>query len=409
MGVKLLLLYLKKITNKKIVQSFPISQIKGHKIALDLAILTYEAKSGCINNEIKGLKDPIYDTPDYEKCRVYSAKRVLDKIYIIFEGGCIPIPVFDGIPPDLKKGTKDIRLGKSMTKKHKLEELRRIGDNLLNARPVNEDDVQFIKYCTTKHFRKKHGEVDSIDKLRLLIKSILRQFVVVNSEDYLLLAKLFSALGIPHIFAVSEAEQTCAIMCARKDVTAIYTTDSDCLVYGCPIMINEIKHSPGISVKIPATLTCYTFKNVLEATELNHAQFIDFCILCGTDFNNNVPGYGAVKHHDFIKRYKSIPNIIKAREQAKNKRLEELDKIEKLLLDYEIDAERYKSVIKIFTDRVSYDKNRLILDIKDNQIDIALTELNNLFSSEYVQMFNNISTRIITLAYDICHNKTQNK
>jgi len=404
MGIKELLQYLKKITGKKIIQTFSISEMKGEKIAFDTPILVYSKKSEAINLQIKGLKDPIYDSPDYEFCRIYAVKRVLDTGFVILEGGCIPVFVFDGTAPDLKKGTKEDRQGKSNTKKNKLAELRRIGDALLTGKEVTPDDVEYIKKCTTKAFEKKYGPVQTVDDLRELIRSILRQFIVVNAEDYLLLGQVFSALGIPHIYAESEAEQTCALMCLRKDVMAIYTTDSDCLVYGCPIMINNIKHIPGARIKIPAIFTCYTFQNALEATGLTHQQFIDFCILCGTDFNNNVPGYGAVKHHDFVRTYGSVKKIMEAREVVKNKNIYDLNRIEKLLIDYEVDYERYQQVRDFFTTPVFYDKSRLVIDVGENHFEESIKELKRVFNEEAMAFITDLCLKITKMLFSVSQN-----
>ncbi|PVU89033.1 hypothetical protein BB561_005592 [Smittium simulii] len=43
---------------------------------------------------------------------------------------------------------------------------------------------------------------------------------------------------------------------------------------------------------------------------LNYKQFVDLCILLGTDFSNTIPGVGPVKALGLIQKYKSIEGII---------------------------------------------------------------------------------------------------
>jgi len=43
--------------------------------------------------------------------------------------------------------------------------------------------------------------------------------------------------------------------------------------------------------------------------ELTSDEFLDFCIMCGTDYNDNIPGVGPVKAYALIKEYGSIEHI----------------------------------------------------------------------------------------------------
>ncbi len=47
----------------------------------------------------------------------------------------------------------------------------------------------------------------------------------------------------------------------------------------------------------------------MSVQELTHEEFVDFCILCGTDFNHNIEKIGAVRAYDLIKKHKSIKNL----------------------------------------------------------------------------------------------------
>jgi len=385
MGIKKLLAFLREL-NPNIVQQFSITEIKGHRIAFDLSILCYTKKSDAVRNQVKQIRDPIYENPDYEYCKIHMIREILKIISIVLEGGCVPVMVFDGPPPTLKAGTKEIRAGLSNTKKDNIAGLRRIAKGLLNDNnfKITEGDLQFLKKFE-KSFMKKHKRhIESIDDIRWILKNQLNQFVVVTKQDQELLQSVFSNLGIPFVKALSEAEQTCAHMCLMKDVIAIYTTDSDCLVFGCPIMINKIEYNSGARRKIPAKLQCYTFENTLKVIQLSHQQFIDFCILMGTDYNSNPSGYGPEKHYDFIKIYGSINGIKQAQKDIKAKSIESLSSIEHLLIDYDLSHIKYNEIVDYFTDQVKYDRSNLDLTIKDDHFNTSLSELNDLLGGESV-------------------------
>ncbi len=240
----------------------------------------------------------------------------------------------------------------------------------------------------------------------------VNQCVGVTTADYLSLSSIFTALGIPWLQAESEAEQTCAQMCRHRDVAAIFTTDSDCLVYGCPIMINQITYSPGARVKVPPIVHGYVFSNVLQVMELTNQQFMDFCIMMGTDFNKNVPDYGPAKNYDLLKYYGSIPNIAKAR-QALHERgmartdyvdrgkmgIQGLSRIEKLCYDYDTSKLNYDAVRCFFTDPVKYDKNALKIRVTDNQFEASFETLTNMIGANNVSTITETGRSICTRLY----------
>ncbi len=395
MGIYKLLVYLRKLC-PDIVQECTTKNMSGCKIAFDLAILCYQKKSDAVRRQVKSLTDPIYDSPDYEYCLNYMITSILQTIRIILYGGCTPVMVFDGTAPDLKRGTKAARIGKSNTKKNNIANLRRIAKGLIDEEgfTMSSSDISFLQGFQ-KRFQKKHKRpIQTIDDIRYLIKNELNQFVVITARDYVLLGQIFAILRVPHIYAESEAEQTCAQMCKMKDVTAIFTTDSDCLVYGCPIMINYIKYTPGARVKTYATLRCYSFKNVLKVTGLRHQQFIDFCILCGTDFNDWVSGYGTEKHHYFILKYGSIEKIRAARKLLDGKSMMDMTEEEKVLVDYDTNVIDYYAVRKFFCTPISYDKSRLSIKINKNHFPTVMNDICKIVGDESFLMMVGVCKQI---------------
>jgi len=392
MGIKGLLIFLRAM-NEDIVQEFNLSLLEGQKLAVDIPILAYQKKSEYIRKTAKRL-DLATEEVNVVGATIYMAVRILHVMESILVAGVIPVAVFDGRPPSLKDGTKGERSAKSIKKKNNIRELKRILRGLLGLDAVNnivpgeppqpyamnEDDLKFLK-----SFGKP---INNIHSIRELLLNEVNQAVSVAQTDYLLLAAIFTALGIPQIQAQSEAEQTCAQMCRHRDVAAIFTTDSDCLVYGCPIMINKISYAPMARIKAPPTVQCYSFVNVLKVADLTNQQFMDFCYMLGTDFNKNVPGYGPKFTYELIKHYGSVRNIIKARKELHKRGLNRVDymprgnmgidsltKIEKLCYDYDVNVENYEAVMNFFTTPVTYNKANLELKIVEGQFEIGFDQL----------------------------------
>jgi hypothetical protein len=56
----------------------------------------------------------------------------------------------------------------------------------------------------------------------------------------------------------------------------------DALAHATPILLRHLSYSAGAGKDVIAI----DHAKVLEETELTHAQFIDFCILCGCDYSD---------------------------------------------------------------------------------------------------------------------------
>jgi len=81
---------------------------------------------------------------------------------------------------------------------------------------------------------------------------------------------------------------------------AVYTCDSDAMPLLCPFILIKIEGNFFIQ---------RTLSTILENLELSPTEFQDFCILCGTDFNQKIHGIGPVRAYALIKQYKTIEEI----------------------------------------------------------------------------------------------------
>lgn len=186
---------------------------------------------------------------------------IISKTLSYLKKKIIPVFVFDGIPPELK----DLTLDKRKKTKAAVE---------LKIISATEEEMEKLKKRTISFSRKQADECKEILKL----------------------------MGIPFIEAPSEADAQCAYLSKEGIVDYVLSEDMDLLTFGTKKLIRGLTNNK----------TCiYDLNIILEKLELSQSEFIDMCILLGCDYSNTIEGIGMVKAFQFIKKYKTIEEIIK--------------------------------------------------------------------------------------------------
>ena len=134
------------------------------------------------------------------------------------------------------------------------------------------------------------------------IDRIKRQSVHLTQKDFDDTKQILELLGVPYFQAKMEAETTCADLCKQGQVDAVISEDTDVLAYGCPVFLTKINTSTDTCILI-------NYDKVLENLGLSSVQFLDFCIMCGTDYNKNIFKIGPEKAYKLIKQYNTIEEI----------------------------------------------------------------------------------------------------
>ena len=165
-------------------------------------------------------------------------------------------------------------------------------------------------------FYRKRKKSDGMHK-RLLVKDDTKvdmNFVIVavekmrsnilkiNPGDFELTKKLFDILDVPYYDAPLEAETMCADLCNRGIVDAVLSEDTDVLAYGAPVFLSKINTHDGTCVRIK-------YPELLEQLDLFDREFLDLCIMCGTDYNKNIFRVGPEKAYKYIQQHSSIEEI----------------------------------------------------------------------------------------------------
>jgi 5'-3' exonuclease len=134
------------------------------------------------------------------------------------------------------------------------------------------------------------------------IKKMKGQVLDIKPEDFELTKKLFDILDVPYFQAILEAETCASDLCKRKLVDAVLSEDTDVLAYGSPIFLSKINTRTETCIQIKYT-------QVLEELKFTDTQFVEFCIMCGTDYNKNIPKVGPETAFKLLQQHGSINNI----------------------------------------------------------------------------------------------------
>jgi flap endonuclease-1 len=249
MGIKCLLKFI--IENYNLIRKTERLTYKNKKIAIDISILIYRIVISVRNSGA-----------DFTNQKGEITSHILglfNKTIELLHAGIIPVYVFDGKPPDIKNKTIEDR---RLIRKKALEKL----ENAI----TEEDKIKYFKRSS-----------------------------VIYKEQWDQCKELLEMMGVPYIVAPEEADSQCAYLAKTGLVDAVFTEDMDILTFGAPkIVRNLTSHKVEISEIV--------LEEVLQEFDLTQEQFIEFCILLGSDYNE---GIYECKPNVILNYYKKHKNI----------------------------------------------------------------------------------------------------
>jgi flap endonuclease-1 len=187
---------------------------------------------------------------------------LLNKTLKLFTYGIIPVFVFDGRPPDIKKKILTMR------KDVKAKAMERYN--------TTEDAKEKIKY--------------------------FKKCVSITKEQLNDCRELLTLMGLPYIDASEEADSVLADLCKQNLVYAVLTEDMDILTFGAPRIIrNVFTHDKELlEINLP---------RILSTLNITHNEFIELCIYFGCDYcqitNTNITN---IEIYNIYKNNKKILN-----------------------------------------------------------------------------------------------------
>jgi len=260
------------------IEEIPFGDIEGSVVAVDAHNWLYRY----LTTTVKWTDDAVYTTADGEE--VANLVGVVQGLPKFFEHDITPVFVFDGAVTDLKDAEVSDRRAKREAAEEELAAARERGDALAAAR---------LQARTQR----------------------LTDTIVETTRE------LLGLLDVPVVDAPAEGEAQAAVMARRGDVDFAGTEDYDSLLFGAPRTLRQLtsKGDPEL-MALDATL---------QRPDITYEQLIDVAILCGTDFNDGVHGYGPKTSVKAIKEHGDIWALI----EAEDVHVENADRIRALFRD----------------------------------------------------------------------------
>ncbi len=258
------------------------SELKGKLVAVDILGTVYSTRAVAKKIYLRTI-NPICDRVDEEAIDKIWLSRSVDHLFTLLAQGFIPIYVYDGPHPELKKNTLNNR-----------------------SKIVNNAKEEIIAILT------KYEKVDimkvpakDIERMRALLERVDR----VPNESKKKFFDIHRNLGIPWVKCKGEGERTCALLNHWGIVAAVKSSDSDCLPCGAKlILLDPISVYDTNGFGSPGFATA-RLDLLLNKLGMEMDLFQDLCIMSGTDFNDNIPNKSWGRSLELLLKYKSISII----------------------------------------------------------------------------------------------------
>ena len=254
MGIKNLLKFLNNFPDLIIEKN--INQYTGKKIAIDISILLYQV--------VISVRNSGADLTNKQGKITSHILGLFNKTTKLLMKGIIPVYVFDGKPPEIKRRILDMR--KNIRKKAE--------EKMANA--VSQEDK--IKY--------------------------FKRSVIITKEQLDDCRALLDCMGVPYIDAPEEADSQCAWLAKTGLVDAVLTEDMDILTFGSPYVIRNLTSFKKKPIEI-------SLQEIKKKFKWSQDQFIEFCILLGCDYTDHITDHNCDEIFKIYQKNKSIDESLK--------------------------------------------------------------------------------------------------
>ncbi len=288
MGISELKRFLQEIVPSSF-KKYPLRRFGKNSIAVDISCFVYKTMYWCQLLEIERTNFVVsnLDTAAVEK-KLLS--ELINHISVLLENEITPILIFDG---------------RAIDDKH--QEIKRRGD--LRKKKKTQIDEELSKLRSNVDTSSVVSIAAALSATDNKVSTLMKQHVEIPATLRSRIREMFSDAGFPVIQAKHDAEKVCASLSIEKQVAAVYSIDSDCLPLGIEYFIYEIKKEPfeGIYCDVCSYIHLPT---VLWHLGMTHQQFIDFCILCGCDYNKRIPNIGPKRAYKHMMECGCIENCL---------------------------------------------------------------------------------------------------
>ncbi|MFC7165570.1 flap endonuclease-1 [Halospeciosus flavus] len=265
-----------------VLEDVAFDDLDGDVVAVDAHNWLYRY----LTTTAKFTNDNVYTTSEGEE--VHNLIGVVQGLPKFFENDLTPIFVFDGGVTELKEAEIEERREKREEYEERLEEALEAGEAVeaakLEARTQRLTDV-----------------------------------IHETTRD------LLDLLDVPVVEAPAEGEAQASHMArVDDDVDYVGSEDYDTLLLGAPYTLRQLtsKGNPELM----------DFEATLEEHDLTWEQLVDVGILCGTDYNDGLSGYGPKTAVKAVREHGDLWGVL----EAEDAYIEYADRIRAMFLDPDV-------------------------------------------------------------------------
>lgn len=315
------------------IQKIPVSYLKGYRIAIDGPLWVHSNLATCQKEMIMKMGDPLL--PIDRQMLMFKVEQAMLRFTITWcYKGITVIWVWDGESlPEKTTYTRNKRNYAKDTIKEKIQEQK---IKLENVHMLARSPADVARY-----------------------KELLCQDVTITKEEIGNLCEFMKKIGFPSLKAENDSEKLCAALAREGVIAGVWSTDTDSYTFGAPMLITGWG---GTNTEGESMIEVVYRSLILHYFNMNDEEFVDLCIVCGCDFNMNMPRIGPMKAYEFITKHR---NIETARDNNKTLPWEDLNHI------------RCREIFKYTPTNINPDS----LNIKFNSDVIVGHNLNDLLTS----------------------------
>jgi 5'-3' exonuclease len=280
MGIK----NLHKILKKKVPQIYkelPVSAYAGKKIAVDVNVYLYRCKS---------------------KYRENWLGSFINFLLILLKHNIQCVFLYDTKAPVEKDPKKKERRAKKQNAEQKKKLIEEANIKYQDTGTMDQILIEVIKRRSQKYIYFTETIVYDQESIDEELRCLSRQAINVTSADMWNSKRLLQLMGLKYYDSDNEAETLCSYMCKAGKVDAVLSDDTDVLAYGTPKFLTYFNLQRQTFVELD-------MDELLNALELPFESFKDFCIMLGTDYNNNIFRIGPERALKLINKHRDIDTI----------------------------------------------------------------------------------------------------
>jgi 5'-3' exonuclease len=282
MGIKLLHKFLRKHA-PEIYKDISLSDFSGKIISIDVSVYLYRYKSINKDRWLTAFSNLVLTLRKH-------------KINCVF--------IYDTKAPIEKNVKKEERKTRKRNAEKRANDIKAALKKYEETGEVDHILISITEKRTNGIKKLLKMEETDIDREAIQDELIYldNQVVNVSRHEIEMSKELLKSLNVPFFDSENEAETLCAHLCCKNKVDAVLSDDTDVLVYGTETFLTKLNLQNE-------TCTVIHHTDVMKTLNLTSAQFIDFCIMCGTDYNKNMHRVGSEKSYKLIQKHLTLEAI----------------------------------------------------------------------------------------------------